>query len=340
MKFGVGQSMRRMEDDPLLRGGGRYVADHQPGGALHGVVVRSPHAHAGFRLDTAKARSMPGVRLVLTGADTAGLGPLPMQGGIEGVDIWSPPHAVLAKDEVRHVGDAIAFIVADTPALAGDAAEALEVEWQPLPHVVGAVAALKKDVPQVWAEAPGNVAFETTLGEQDATAAAFKSAGKIVSLTIVNQRLVTNYLDTRGAVAEYDAGRDRVTLTLGSQGSHYIRDTLAADVLRIDPKKLHVVTPDVGGGFGTKLFTYREYALVVLAAQKLKRPVRWIAERTEHFLGDAQGRDNITTARLALDGRGSLPCARHRHRRRHGRLSVRLCALHSVPWRRHVAGRL
>ena len=127
---------------------------------------------------------------------------------------------------------------------------------------------------------------------------------KTVSLTIVNQRLVTNYLDTRGAVAEYDAARDRVTLTLGSQGSHDIRDTLAADVLRIDPKKLHVVTPDVGGGFGTKLFTYREYALVVLAAQKLKRPVRWIAERTEHFLGDAQGRDNITTARLALDGKG------------------------------------
>jgi carbon-monoxide dehydrogenase large subunit len=304
MKFGVGQSMRRMEDDPLLRGGGRYVADHQPGGALQGVVVRSPHAHARFRFDTAPARSMPGVRLVLTGADTAGLGPLPMQGGIEGVDIWSPPHAVLARDEVRHVGDAIAFIVADTPAQASDAAEALEVEWQPLPHVVGAVAALMKNVPQVWAEAPGNLAFETTLGEQDATAAAFKSAEQTVSLTIVNQRLVTNYLDTRGAVAEYDAERDRVTLTLGSQGSHYIRDTLAADVLRIDPKKLHVVTPDVGGGFGTKLFTYREYALVVLAAQKLKRPVRWIAERTEHFLGDAQGRDNITTAKLALDARG------------------------------------
>jgi carbon-monoxide dehydrogenase large subunit len=304
MKFGVGQSVQRKEDDPLLRGGGRYVADHQPAGALHAVVVRSPHAHARFALDASKVRAMPGVRLVLTGEDTAGLGPLPMQAAIDGVDIWSPPHAVLAKDEVRHVGDAVAFVVADTLEQARDAAEALEVEWQPLPHVVGALTALEKGAPQVWAKAPGNVAFETTLGERDATAAAFKAAAKTVSLTIVNQRLVTNYLDTRGAIAEYDAARDRVTLTLGSQGSHAVRDTLAADVLRIEPNKLHVVTPDVGGGFGTKLFTYREYALVILAAQKLKRPVRWIAERTEHFLGDAQGRDNITTASLALDEKG------------------------------------
>ena len=123
-------------------------------------------------------------------------------------------------------------------------------------------------------------------------------------LTLVNQRLVTNYLDTRGVVAEYDAARDRVTLTLGSQGSHAIRDTLAGDVLKIAPEKLRVVTPDVGGGFGTKLFTYREYALAAVAARRLKRPVRWIAERTEHFLGDAQGRDNITTAQLALDDKG------------------------------------
>ena len=304
MKFGVGQSVQRLEDDPLLRGGGHYVADHQPAGALHAVVVRSPHAHARFTLDVGQARAMRGVGLILTGADTASLGPLPMQAGIEGVDIWAPPHPVLAKDEVRHVGDAVAFVVADTLERARDAAEALEVDWQPLPHVVGAVAALEKGVPQVWAKAPGNLAFETTLGGKDAAAAAFKSAAKTVSLRIVNQRLVTNYLDTRGAIAEYDAARDRVTLTLGSQGSHAVRDTLAADVLRIDPGKLHVVTPDVGGGFGTKLFTYREYALVILAAQRLKRPVRWIAERTEHFLGDAQGRDNITTAKLALDGKG------------------------------------
>ena len=304
-KFGVGQSVRRKEDDPLLRGGGRYVADHWPEGTLHAVMVRSPHAHARFRIDAGPARAMPGVRLVLTGDDVAALGPLPMQAGIEGVDIWVPSHPVLARDEVRHVGDAVAFVVADTLDQAKDAAEAIEVEWQALPHVIGAVEALEQGAAQVWAKSPGNLAFETTLGDRGATSKAFEEASRTVSVTLVNQRLVTNYLDTRGVIAEYAAARDRVTLTLGSQGSHAVRDTLTADVLRIAPDRLRVVTPDVGGGgFGTKLFTYREYALADVAARRLKRPVRWIAERSEHFLGDAQGRDNITTARLALDGKG------------------------------------
>ena len=303
-KFGVGQSVRRKEDDPLLRGGGRYVADHWPQGTLHAVMVRSPHAHARFRIGAGAALAMPGVRLILTGDDVAALGPLPMQAGIEGVDIWTPPHAVLAKDEVRHVGDAAAFVVADTLDQAKDAAEALDIAWQALPHVIGAAEALVQGAAQVWPKRAGNLAFETTLGDRVATAKAFKDAPRAVSVTLVNQRLVTNYLDTRGVIAEYDAARDRVTLTLGSQGSHAVRDTLTADVLKIAPDKLRVVTPDVGGGFGTKLFTYREYALAAVAARRLKRPVRWVAERSEHFLGDAQGRDNITTAKLALDGKG------------------------------------
>ncbi|MSP47581.1 MAG: xanthine dehydrogenase family protein molybdopterin-binding subunit, partial [Xanthobacteraceae bacterium] len=260
-KFGVGQSVRRKEDDPLLRGGGRYVADHWPQGTLHAVMVRSPHAHARFRIDAGAARAMPGVRLILTGEDVAALGPLPMQAGIEGVNIWTPPHAVLAKDEVRHVGDAAAFVVADTLERAKDAAEALDIAWQALPHVIGAAEALEQGAAQVWPKQAGNLAFETTLGDRVATAKAFKDAPRIVSVTLINQRLVTNYLDTRGVIAEYDAARDRVTLTLGSQGSHAVRDTLTADVLKIAPDKLRVVTPDVGGGFGTKLFTYREYAL-------------------------------------------------------------------------------
>ena len=303
-KFGVGQSVRRKEDDPLLRGGGRYVADHWPQGTLHAVMVRSPHAHARFRIGAGAALAMPGVRLILTGDDVAALGPLPMQAGIEGVDIWTPPHAVLAKDEVRHVGDAAAFVVADTLDQAKDAAEALDIAWQALPHVIGAAEALVQGAAQVWPKRAGNLAFETTLGDRVATAKAFKDAPRAVSVTLVNQRLVTNYLDTRGVIAEYDAARDRVTLTLGSQGSHAVRDTLTADVLKIAPDKLRVVTPDVGGGFGTKLFTYREYALAAVAARRLKHPVRWVAERSEHFLGDAQGRDNITTAKLALDGKG------------------------------------
>jgi carbon-monoxide dehydrogenase large subunit len=303
-KFGTGQSVRRKEDDPLLRGRGCYVADCWPAGVLQAVVVRSPHAHARFALDPTRARAMPGVRLVLTGADTAALGPLPMQAGLEGVAIWSPPHRVLAKDEVRHVGDAVAFVVADTLDRARDAAEAIAIEWRPLPHVIGAVEALQRDAPKVWPTRPSNLAFEVALGDRAAADHAFRAAARTVSLTLVNQRLVTNYLDTRGVVAEYDEAADRVTLTLGSQGSHAIRDTLCDDVLKIEPEKLRVVTPDVGGGFGTKLFTYREYALAFLAARRLKRPVRWVAERTEHFLGDAQGRDNVTTARLALDDSG------------------------------------
>jgi aerobic carbon-monoxide dehydrogenase large subunit len=303
MKFGVGQSVKRKEDDPLLRGRGRYVGDYLPDGSLHAVVLRSPHAHARFRIDAGPARGMPGVRLVLTGADTAEVGLLPCQVGVPDVEIPTPPYPVLARDEVHHVGDAVAFVVADTLPQARDAAEAIEVSWDPLPHVVGAEVALAPGAVQVWANRPGNVAFEVSLGDRAATEKAFAAAARTASLKLINQRLVTNYLDTRGVIAEYDAGKDRVTLTLGSQGSHAIRDTLC-DMLKLKPEQLRVITPDVGGGFGTKLFIYREYALAALAARQLKRPVRWIADRSEHFLGDTQGRDNITTAKLALDERG------------------------------------
>jgi carbon-monoxide dehydrogenase large subunit len=186
---------------------------------------------------------------------------------------------------------------------ARDAAEAITVEWEELPHVVGAVAALQKDAPSVWPEAiaRGNLAFETELGDADASARGFAKATRTVSLTLVNQRLVANYLDTRGVVAEYDG--DRITLTLSSQGSHSVRD-VCADMLKIEHDRMRVITPDVGGGFGTKLFPYREYALAAFAARQLKRPVKWVADRSEHFLADAQGRDNVTTAKLALDPHG------------------------------------
>ena len=303
MKFGIGEGVKRKEDGSLLRGGGRYVADHAVEGQRHAVVVRSPHAHARFTLDAAKARSMPGVRLVLTGADVVEIGPIPCLAGIPGVEIPTPAYPVLARSEVRHVGDAMAFVVADTLELAKDAAEAIELTWEPLPHVIGAVAAVKGDAVRVWPDRPGNIAFETALGDKAATAEAFARAARTVEVTLVNQRLVTNYLDTRGVVAEYDTARDRVTLTLGSQGSHSIRDILS-QMLKLPPEAVRVVTPDVGGGFGTKLFFYREYALAAFAARRLKQPVRWIADRMEHFLGDTHGRDNFTTARLALDDKG------------------------------------
>ncbi|HWP26660.1 MAG TPA: xanthine dehydrogenase family protein molybdopterin-binding subunit [Xanthobacteraceae bacterium] len=304
-KFGIGQSVRRMEDDPLLRGVGRYVADHLPPGCLHAVVVRAPHAHARFRLDSAASRIMPGVRLVLTGKDVAGIGPLPCDVDLPGVKIFVPPYPVLVADEVRHVGDAVAFVVGDTVGQAKDAAEAIRIDWQPLPHLVGAQAALAEDAPAVWPQRPNNVAFEASIGDRRATEKAFAKATHVVSLRLVNQRLVANYLDTRGVVAEYDPAADRLTLTLSSQGSHAVRDALCT-MLKLPPKKLRVVTPDVGGAFGSKLFCYREYALAAYAARYLRRSVRWIAERSEHFLGDAQGRDNVTAAKLALDAQGKF----------------------------------
>jgi carbon-monoxide dehydrogenase large subunit len=301
-KFGVSQGLTRKEDDALIRGQGRYVADVTPAGTLHAVVLRSAHAHAGFRIiGTTAARGMPGVHLVLTGSDVADLGGLPCVAIPEGVTVNAPPYPILARDEVRHVGDAVAFVVADTVAQAKDAAEAILIEWEARPHVVSAVAALAPGAPPVWPSHADNVAFRQTLGDETATAAALASATRTVTLAIVNQRLVTNYLDTRAVVAEYDKATDRTTLTLGSQGSHLLRDLLSQAVLKIPPEKLRVITPDVGGGFGTKLFPYREYALAAVAAKRLRRPVKWVADRTEHFLGDTQGRVNVTTATLALD---------------------------------------
>ena len=243
---------------------------------------------------------MPGVRLVLTGTDTAGLGPMPCTVELPDTALEVPPYPILARAEVRHVGDAIAFAVADTLERAKDAVEAITITWEQLPHVIGVAAALDPGAPLVWPQCRGNVAFEVWLGDDAATARAFAKAAKIVALTLVNQRLVANYLDTRGVVAAYDAAGDRLTLTLSSQGPHAIRDVLV-EVLRLPAQKLRVVTPDVGGGFGTKLFAYREYALAAVAAKRLGETVTWIADRSDHFLGDTQGRDNVTTARLALD---------------------------------------
>ena len=302
MKFGFGQALTRKEDDALVRGAGRYIADVAPEKTLHAAVLRSTHAHALFTLhDLDRVRAMPGVRLVLTAEDLCALGPLPTPGVLAGVDIKVPPYPILATGKVRHVGDAIAFVVADSVARAKDGAEAIVVDWEPLPHVIGAMTALSPSAPAVWPDR-ANLAFETGIGDAAATKDAFAGAAHTVSVTVVNQRLVTNYLDTRGVVAEYDG--ERYTLTLGSQGSHIIRDIIGGDVMKLSPDRMRVVTPDVGGGFGTKLFPYREYALAAVAAEKLRQPVKWVADRTEHFLGDSHGRDNISTAKLAIDDKG------------------------------------
>ena len=314
LRFGVGQPATRVEDQRLVTGAGRYTDDIQPANAVHGVVVRSPHAHAAFTIgDLAEVRAMPGVLLVLTYPDVAHLGGLPCGAparNADGTRQVLPPYPVLADGVVRHVGDAVAFVVADTAEAARDAAEALPIAYEPRPAAIGLAAAERPGAPLVFDTVPGNLAFDVREGDRAATDAAFAAAHRTVSLTIVNNRLVTNYLEPRAAIGEYDGASGRWTLTLGSQGSHGIRDGLARAIIKVSPDRIRVVTPDVGGGFGTKIFMYREYPLVLLAAEKVGRPVKWRAERTEHFLGDAQGRDNVTTAELALDRDGRFTAMR------------------------------
>jgi carbon-monoxide dehydrogenase large subunit len=300
VKFGVGQSVLRKEDDALIRGKGRYTDDFAPSQALHALVLRSPHAHAKFTIDATRARSLPGVALILTAEDVSDLGDLPCLFNLEDNPFTGPPYPILPKDEVRHVGDAVAFVVADTVDAARDAIEAIGVQWTPLAAVAGVRNAVKKDAAQVWAQHPGNVLFDVSIGDKKAAEAAFAKAHAVVEIGIVNPRIVTNFMETRAVVCEYDAKRDHLTLTVGSQGSHRLREIIGGMVLKIPLEKMRVICPDVGGGFGTKLFPYREYALAAVAARKLRKTVKWTADRSDHFIGDAQGRDNATTARMAL----------------------------------------
>jgi aerobic carbon-monoxide dehydrogenase large subunit len=300
IKFGVGQSVLRKEDDALIRGKGRYTDDHAPSASLHALMLRSPHAHATFTIDASRARGLPGVAAILTAEDVKDLGSLPCLFNFEVDPFTGPPYPILAKDEVRHVGDAVAFVVAETIDRARDAIEAIEVKWSPLPAVAGVANAVKSGAPQVWPTHAGNILFDVPIGDKQAVDAAFAKAHAVAEISIVNPRVVASFMETRAAVCEYDVKRDHLTLTVGSQGSHRLRDILCQNVLNIAVEKMRVICPDVGGGFGTKLFPYREYALLAVAARKLKKTIRWAADRAEHFMGDAQGRDNVTTARMAL----------------------------------------
>ncbi len=306
IKFGVGQGVLRKEDDALIRGKGRYTDDTGPQAALHALVLRSPHAHADYTIDVAKARGLPGIALILTAEDVKDLGNLPCLFNFEVNPFKGPPYPILAKGEVRHVGDAVAFVVADTLDHARDAIEAINVNWTPRPAVTGSINALKTGAPQVWPDHPGNVLYDVPIGDKAATDAAFAKAHTVAEIAIVNPRVVASFMETRAAVCEYDPKRDHFTLTVGSQGSHRLRDILCQNVLNIPVEKMRVICPDVGGGFGTKLFPYREYALLAVAARQLKKTVRWAADRSEHFMGDAQGRDNVTKARMALGEDGKF----------------------------------
>lgn len=306
-KFGMGAPLRRKEDPAFVTGRGRYTDDIAVPGMLHGYVLRSPHANARFVIaDAEAARGHPGVHLVLTGADLAGLKSLrthvkvKMAEGVRPVDSSIP---LLCTDQVRHVGDAIAFIVADSPRIARDASEMIEVEYEPLDAVADTAAALGEGAPLVYPGAGSNVAFVRHMGDADKTRHAFARAARVTEYRLVNNRLVSVFLEPRSCLAEWVAAADRWSVTVCSQGAHGIRDALC-EVFGVGTDKVRVRTPDVGGGFGTKVFIYREYPLTMEAARRLGRPVKWTSDRSEHFTADAHGRDNITTIRMAMDADG------------------------------------
>jgi aerobic carbon-monoxide dehydrogenase large subunit len=309
MKFGIGQPMRRYEDLRLITGRGRYTDDVTLPQMTYAFVLRSPVAHAQIkRIDTQAARHMPGVLFVATGDDVRadGLGDVPCTVPLtnrDGTPRHDTPRPALAVGKVRHVGQPVALVVAETLAAARDAAEAIEVEYEQLPAVTEAKDGIGADAPQLFDHIPGNVVFDwdNDMGDAKATEAAFAKAAHIVTLELANNRVVANSMEPRNAIAEYDPESGRSTLYTATQGPHFVRDPLAEIVLKLPKEKLRLITPNVGGGFGMKAFIYPEQALVVWASRKIGRPVKWQEDRSEAFVSDNQGRDHATCAELALD---------------------------------------
>ncbi|HXW29321.1 MAG TPA: xanthine dehydrogenase family protein molybdopterin-binding subunit, partial [Xanthobacteraceae bacterium] len=313
MKFGIGQPIKRFEDLTLITGAGRYTDDIVLANMAYAYVLRASVAHAIVKsIDASQARTMPGVLLVLTGEDVvaSGLGDIPCLAPLtnrDGSPRHNTPRPVLAIGKVRHVGEPVALVVAETLHQAHDAAEAIAAEYESLPAVVDPTAAMTSDAPRLFDLVANNIVFDWDNDQCDfaATEAAFARAARVTTLQLINNRVVVNAMEPRNAVGDYDAATDRCVLYTGTQGSHFVRDTLAEEVLKIAKEKLRVVTPpNVGGGFGMKAFVYPEQALVVWAAGKLKRPVKWQADRSEGFVSDNQGRDHLTRAELAMDPSG------------------------------------
>jgi len=302
-----GRSIKRREDPRLITGRGRFTDDIRLPGTLHAVFVRSPHAHARIRgIDVSAARGHPGVVAVYTGRDLAdgGVNPIPTGWLLEGLKPGE--RRALAVDRVRYVGEAVAVVIADSPYTARDAAELVEVDYEPLPAVAEVEAAAAPGAPTLYDDAPENVAFRWTIGDRAATDAAFDGAAHVVRQRLVNQRLVAHAMEPRACLASFDPSTEDLTLWVTSQNPHVHRLIMGAFVLGIPEHKFRVIAPDVGGGFGSKIFIYPEEVAVSWAAKALGRPVRWTAERRESFLTDCHGRDHVTDAEMAFDGDGRI----------------------------------
>jgi carbon-monoxide dehydrogenase large subunit len=317
-RFGSSRGLLRSEDEPLLRGSGRFTDDLAMPGAAHAAFARSPHAHAVIRkLDASAAQAMPGVLAVLTGADVreAGLGGIPpavLLPGRDGKPMFGPAMPVLAQERVRYVGEPVALVVAETAAQAQDAADALEVDYTVLPAASDVVSTSAPGAPLLYPEAPGNVALDWEHGDAAAVEAAFARAAHKVMVRLEDNRVAPVTLEPRAAIGAWDAAKGRYTLTASTQGVAVVRKLLAEAVFKCPPESIRVVTPDVGGGFGMKAQAYPEYAALLLAARRLNRPVRWRASRLESFLADTHGRDGVLEGALALDANGKFLALRAR----------------------------
>src|SRR6266702_3556178 len=313
MKFGIGQPVPRSEDPTLVRGEGCYTDDIKLAGEAYAVMVRSRVAHGVIKsIDTSAARKMPGVLGVYTGADLAEYGTLkcivPFNNR-DGTPMKRPPRPALPTDRVRFVGDPIAFVVAETLLQAKDAAEAIEVEIDPLTAVVRPEEAARPGAPLLYDEAPGNIALDYHYGDSEQVAAAFARAAHVTRLKLVNSRVVVNAMEPRAAISVYDKASGRFTLHAPSQGVFGLRGNMA-EILKVEPKQLRIMTGHVGGSFGMKAAPFPEHVCVLHAARALGRPVKWTDERSGSFVSDSHGRDHELTAELALDGDGNFLAVR------------------------------
>ena len=320
LRFGAVAGGRRSEDGPLLTGGGRFTDDLHVPGEAHAAFVRAPSAHAIIRgIDPRPALALPGVVAVLTGADAraAGLGAVPPAAafpGRGGRPLVSAPIPPLAIERVRYVGEAVAIVVAETPAQAADAAAAVVVDLEPLPAVADVDTALAPGAPAIWPGAPDNVAFDWADGDPAAVEAAFARAAHVARVRLLDTRVAPAALEPRAAIGQWSPAEERYTLTASTQGVAVVRRLLAEGVLKVPPDRLRVVTGDVGGGFGMKVQAYPEYAALLFAARRTGRPVKWCAARVESFLADTAGRDGVLEAALALDADGRFLALRMRAR--------------------------
>jgi len=309
---GIGASVRRREDYRFLTGKGQYTDDLNRPHQTYAYVLRSPHAHAEIKgIKTDKARKASGVVAVFTGADMAAdqVGGLPcgwLVHSKDGSPMVEPPHPVIAVDRVRHVGDPVAVVVAESLGQAKDAAELIDVNYKTLAAIIKTADAAKPGAPQVWEQAKNNTCYDWHIGDKAATDAAFAKAAHVTKLDLINNRLVANAIEPRAAIGEYNTGDGQYTLYTTSQNPHVIRLLMGAFVLKLPEHKLRVVAPDVGGGFGSKVYHYAEEAIVTWASKKVGRPIKWTADRSESFMSDAQGRDHVTHVELALDGEGKF----------------------------------